>query len=90
MKNDCIWNSYTVKSDFGEYDAVNTLKTRVNEINATARLKETSGGQVLAAGAADSVIVPIKSAKNIASNPVNTVKGVPGGIVTFKKNILLR
>ena len=46
VTNDCIWNSYTIKSDFGEYDAVNTnmLKTRVNEINATARLKETSGG----------------------------------------------
>jgi len=89
VTNDCIWNSYTIKSDFGEYDAVNTnmLKTRVNEINATARLKETSGGQALATGAADSVIVPFKSAINIASNPVDTVKGVPGGIVTFFKKI---
>ena len=89
MTNDCIWNSYKIKSDFGEYDAVNTniLKTRVNEINATARLKETSGGHALAAGAADSVIVPFKSAINIASNPVNTVKGVPGGIVKKKKKI---
>jgi len=89
VTNDCIWNSYTIKSDFGEYDAVNTnmLKTRVNEINATARLKKTSGGQALAAGAADSVIIPFKSAINIASNPVDTVKGVPGGIVTFFKKI---
>ncbi len=89
VTNDCIWNSYTIKSDFGEYDAVNTnmLKTRVNEINATAKFKETSGGQALAAGSADSVIVPFKSAINIASNPVDTVKGVPGGIVTFFKKI---
>jgi hypothetical protein len=89
VTNDFIWNSYTIKSDFGEYDAVNTnmLKTLVNEINATARLKETSGGQALATGAADSVIVPFKSAINIASNPVDTVKGVPGGIVTFFKKI---
>ncbi len=89
VKNDCIWNSYTIKSDFGQYEAANTnmLKTRVNEINAIARLKETSGGQALAAGAADSMIVPFKSAINIASNPVDTVKAVPGGIVTFFKKI---
>lgn len=89
VTNDCIWNSYTINSDFGEYEAVNAniLKTRVNEINATARLKETSGAGAIATGAADSVIVPFKSAINMASNPVDTVKGVPGGIVTFFKKI---
>ena len=89
VKNDCILNSYTIKSDFGEYGARNTnvLKTRVNEINATAKLQETSGGQALAVGAAESVITPFKSAINIATNPVGTAKGVPGGIVTFFKKI---
>jgi len=89
VANDCIWNSYTIKSDFGEYDARNTsmLKTRVIEINATAKLQETSGGQALAVGAAESVINPFKSAINIAAHPVDTAKGVPGGIVTFFKKI---
>jgi len=87
--NDCIWNSYTVKSDFGEYEARNTdmLEIRVNEINATAKLQDVSGGQALAVGAADSVINPFRSAINVATHPVDTVKGVPGGIVTFFKKI---
>lgn len=89
VRNDCIWNSYTVVSDFGEYKAHNTrmLETRVNEINATAELRDISGGQALATGAADSVINPFRSAINIASRPIDTAKGVPGGIVTFFKKI---
>ena len=89
VTNDCIWNSYTIKSDFGEYEAHNArmLETRVNEINATAKLQDISGGQALAVGAAESVINPFKSAINIATNPVDTVAGVPGGIVTFFKKI---
>lgn len=89
VKNDCIWNSYIIKSDFGEYRAHNTktLETRINEINATAKLKKISGGQALATGAADTVINPFRSAINMASKPVDTAKGVPGGIVTFFKKI---
>jgi len=89
VTNDCIWNSYTIKSDFAEYDVRNTnmLEIRVNEINATAKLQNISGGQALAVGAADSVINPFRSAINIATHPVNTVKGVPGGIVTFFKKV---
>ena len=33
------------------------------------------------------MIVPFKSAIILASNQVDTVKGVPGGIVTFFKKI---
>ncbi|MGB2693380.1 MAG: hypothetical protein WBC96_12865, partial [Thermodesulfobacteriota bacterium] len=71
VRNDCVWNSYTIKSDFGEYNARNTsiLEIRVKEINATAKLQETSGGQALAVGASDSVINPFRSAINIATNP---------------------
>jgi len=89
VRNDCVWNSYTIKSDFGEYNARNTsiLEIRVKEINATSKLQETSGGQALAVGASDSVINPFRSAINIATNPVDTAKGVPGGIVTFFKKV---
>jgi len=75
VTNDCIWNSYQINSDFGQYNARNTniLEIRVNEINATARLQQTSGGEALAVGAADSVINPFRSAINIATHPVDTV-----------------
>lgn len=89
VKSDCIWNSYTIESEFGEFDAYNNnvLEVRVKEIQAIAKLKETSGAEAMATGAAASVITPFTSAINIATNPVGTVVGVPGGVVTFFKKI---
>jgi len=89
VTDDCIQNSYTVQSDFGTYEARNTqmLKIRIREIQATAELKKISGAEALAVGAAHTVIDPFKSAVNVASKPVETAKGVPGGIVTFFKKI---
>ncbi len=87
--SDCVWNSYQIDSDFGEFQAYNTniLKTRVNEIQAIAKLQQTSGAEAMASGAIDSVINPFTSAINIATNPVGTAVGIPGGIVTFFKKI---
>lgn len=89
VQSDCVWNSYQIKSEFGEFDAYNTniLKTRVNEIQAIAKLQETSGAEAMASGAAASVINPFKSAINVATNPVGTAVGIPGGVVTFFKKI---
>lgn len=89
VRGDCIQNSYTIKSDFGTYEARNThmLEIRIREIQATAELKKKSGAEALAVGAAHTVIDPFKSAMNVASKPVETAKGVPGGIVTFFKKI---
>ncbi len=89
VESDCIWNSYKIKSEFGDYEANNTrmLEVRVREINATAQLKKTSGAEALTVGAANTVIDPFRSAVNVASKPVETVKGVPGGVVTFFKKI---
>ncbi len=89
VPSDCVWNSYKIESEFGEFDAYNTriLKTRVNEIQAIAKLKETSGTEAMASGAIDSAIKPFTSAINIATNPVGTAVGIPGGVVTFFKKI---
>lgn len=87
--SDCVWNSYQIESEFGGFRAYNTniLKTRVNEILAIAKLQETSGAEALASGAVASVITPFTSAINIATNPVGTAVGIPGGIVTFFRKI---
>jgi len=89
VKGDCVWNSYTIDSEFGEYEAYNSriLEIRVREIQATAELRKISGAGAVATGAVDSVIVPFRSAINVATKPVETVIGVPGGVVTFFKKI---
>ena len=89
VTSDCIWNSYVIDSEFGEFDAYNNriLEVRVKEIHAITKLKETSGAEAMATGAAASVITPFTSAINIATNPVGTAVGIPGGVVTFFKKI---
>jgi|GEM_PF-1253856 len=89
VQNDCVWNSYKIESEFGEFYAYNTniLKTRVNEIQAIAKLQEISGAGAMASGAVASIINPFTSAINVATNPVGTAVGIPGGVVTFFKKI---
>jgi len=90
VSNDCYWNSYIVHSTYGEYSVYSTrfLKIRIKELEALSVLKKTSSVEALARGTADTVIVhPFRSAMNVATKPVETVKGVPGGIVSFFKNI---
>ncbi len=89
VQSDCVWNSYKIESEFGDFNAYNTniLKVRVNEIQAIAKLQTTSGAEAMASGAVASVINPFTSAINIATNPVGTAVGIPGGVVTFFKKI---
>jgi hypothetical protein len=89
VQGDCVWNSYKIESEFGDFNAYNTniLKVRVNEIQAIAKLQKTSGAEAMTSGAVASVINPFTSAINIATNPVGTAVGIPGGVVTFFKKI---
>ena len=63
------------------------MRVRVKEIQAIGELKKTSGAEAMAAGAVASVITPFTSAINVATNPVGTAVGLPGGVVTFFKKI---
>lgn len=82
VKSDGYLNYYKIKSDFGEFDAISTqmLRTRVGEINALAELDELSKTQVFIKSAADAGIGQIKTIQQFATNPVETVVGIPSGV----------
>ncbi len=82
VRNDGYLNYYTVKSDYGEFEAASTamLRIRIGEINALAELDELSQTEVFIKAAADAGVGQLKSIKQFATHPVDTVVGIPRGI----------
>ena len=80
--SDGYLNYYKISSDYGDFDAVSTagLKTRVGEIEAMASLDELSKTEVFAKAAAEAGIAQLKTLQAFATKPVETVKGIPGGV----------
>lgn len=82
VRNDGYLNYYTIKSDYGEFEAVSTqmLRTRVGEIDALGELEELSKTEVFVKAAAEAGVGQIKTLTQFATRPVETVKGIPSGI----------
>ena len=82
VRNDGYLNYYTIKSDYGEFEAISTamLTTRVGEINALSELDELSKTEVFAKAAADAGMRQVRTLQAFATHPVDTVKGIPAGI----------
>ena len=82
VRNDGYLNYFTIKSVYGEFEAVSTqmLRTRVGEIDALAELDDLSKTEVFMSAAAEAGVGQIKTLAQFASNPVETVKGIPSGI----------
>jgi len=82
VRSDGYLNYYTVVSEYGNHEAVSTamLKIRIGEINALAELDELSKTEVFAKAAADAGVKQLKSVKQFATKPVETVKGIPKGV----------
>ncbi|MDJ0909527.1 MAG: hypothetical protein QNI99_10045 [Woeseiaceae bacterium] len=80
--NDGYLNYYTIDSDYGEFEAVGALMLlrRIGEIEALAELDELSKTQAFIEGAADAGIQQIRTVRELATNPVETVVGIPSGI----------
>ncbi len=80
-------NQFTIDSDFGEFEANGNemLVTRVNEINAIARLKEVSRTDEFKGALKNAAKAPIASAKNIVTDPVNTISNAPKGLMKFMR-----
>ncbi len=78
-------NQFTIDSDFGvfEADGNDMLLRRISEINAIAQLKEVSRTDQYKNALVAAAKSPIASAKNIVTDPVNTVANVPKGIMKF-------
>ena len=80
-------NQFTIDSDFGEFEANGNemLVTRVKEINAIARLKEVSRTDEFRDALKNAAKAPIASAKNIVTDPVNTISNAPKGLMKFMR-----
>jgi len=75
-------NIYTIKSDFGDYKATGNLSLLIviRELYALNELKNLSKSKVFIEAAANSASGSIESMFHVATKPVETVKGIPGGV----------
>ncbi|MEL7538095.1 MAG: hypothetical protein AAFM91_13675 [Pseudomonadota bacterium] len=80
--SDGYLNYYTIKSDFGEFEAAGTylLETRVGEIEALAALNDLSKTKVFATAAKDAGIAQLRTVQEFATRPISTIVGIPQGI----------
>ena len=80
-------NQFTIDSDFGVFEANGNemLVTRIKEINAIAGLKEVSRTDELKNALTKAAKSPIASAKNIVTDPVNTISNAPKGLMKFMR-----
>src|SRR6266511_3981490 len=78
-------NQFTIDSDFGVFEANGNemLVRRINEINAIAQRKEVSRTDEYKNALVAAARSPVAAAKNIVTDPVNTVANVPKGIMKF-------
>ena len=76
---------FTIHSDVGTFQAhgVEMLKIRVAEIPAIQELQQTSKTKVFAQSLARNGMQPVTAAGQMVMHPVDTVKGLPGGIGRF-------
>jgi hypothetical protein len=72
-------------SDVGTFEVhgVATLAMRVPELRALRELSKASKTDPFTRALADTAKRPIKAAKQIVENPVETVKGIPSGLGRF-------
>jgi hypothetical protein len=75
VRNDGYLNYYTIQSDYGEFEAVSTamLRVRVGEIEALAELDELSQTEVFIKAAADAGVGQLRSLRQFATHPVETI-----------------
>lgn len=90
VQNDGYMNFYKITSDFGEFKAEGNsmLRVRVQEIGALAELDQLSKTDVFLDAVKNSAKGQVDAVVNVAKNPVETVKGLPGGVKNmFNKTV---
>jgi hypothetical protein len=80
---------FEIDSDFGTFEAVGVpqVTTRVAEIEAIRKLVDTSKSDLFAEGMKRSINQPIDAVKNIAKDPVNSIKRAPKTVGHFFSKI---
>lgn len=80
--SDGFGNTYTVRSRFGTWTARGTLMVgvRIREAQALAELDRTSKSEVFVDAVKRSAVGQIETVASFATQPVETVKAIPGGV----------
>jgi hypothetical protein len=80
---------FTIQSDFGEYvvSGHEMVAVRVQEIAALNKLEEISKSEAFASAMAASAKKTGKAVVNAATNPKETVEGIPKGVGRFVKGV---
>jgi hypothetical protein len=76
---------FIIRSDVGTFEAHGRelLRIRVGELHALTQIERMSKSEEFLKAAGNAVARPVESAANMLLNPVETVKGVPGGVERF-------
>ena len=76
---------FTLRSDFGTFEAHGRgmLQIRVAEVAALEQLDAVSKTETFAKALGSAAVRPVKAVGQIITNPVETAKGVPGGVERF-------
>ncbi len=80
---------YKVDSQFGVFEATGdgALRKLVNEIYAIASLKEFKTGEAYLTAVGEAAKAPFSFAKNLITDPVDTVSGIPQGVFQIFGNV---
>ncbi len=85
VPTDGLTANYTIHTNLGLLQAhgLEMLRIRVAEVPAMIELQNTSKTQVFAQSVATNAVRPVAAAGQMILNPVETVKGLPGGVSRF-------
>lgn len=78
---------FRLVTDWGEYEVrgLDMLRTRVHEIAAMEALEEIGKTKAFATSFSEALKDPVVNAWYVARRPIQTVKGIPGGIMRYLK-----
>ncbi len=87
VKNDGLFNHYTVETRFGSFKADSTfaLKNLINEINAITEMKKVETDDAAIEALKQSGANAVAGIKQLASDPKGTVEGAATGITNLFK-----
>ena len=85
--NDGLMNYFTIHSSYGDMTAHGRamLATRLNEVRALDQLKQFSESEIILNAAIETAAQPFEIAIGVLANPIDTAKGIPGGVSRFFK-----
>ncbi len=80
---------FSIDSDFGDMEVISTelARVRIHELGAIRKLLEVSRSDLFAEGVRRSIEQPVDAVKNIAKDPVGSVRAVPRTVGHFFQRV---